>query len=168
MSISVACPKVPTLRNGDSPHPISIVVVSAGNQLLITAPHNPSNRPPFFPEKIASNSRRCSALALSPMYNRAVPWPPKKLPGHSAVRAILVPPRIAALNVETKCATAPALVRRPLRTKPAWAQHFTTAELHAPPRKLPTHRRCLLLLIFPPPIVSREKRSPFEHASKTT
>ncbi len=75
---------------------------------------------------------------------------------------------IAAPNVETKCATASALVRRPLRTKPAWAQHFTTAELHAPPRKLPTHRRCLLLLIFPPPIVSREKRSPFEHASKTT
>src|SRR6516165_9063307 len=69
--------------------------------------------------------------------------------------------RIAALYVETKCATAPALVRRPLRTKPARAQHFTTAELYAPPRKLPTHRRCLPLLIFLLPKVSRERRIAF-------
>src|SRR5215469_15105384 len=86
---------------------------------------------------------------------KEIPWPFRRESdlGSAEINAV----GIAALNVETKCATAPAFVRRPLRTKPAWAQHFTTAELHAPPRKLPTHRLCLLLLIYPPPKVSRER-----------
>src|SRR5215469_2507886 len=80
---------------------------------------------------------------------KEIPWPFRRESDLGSIEIDAV--GIAALNVETKCATAPAFVRRPLRTKPARAQHFTTAELHAPPRKLPTHRRCLLLLIVPPP-----------------
>src|SRR6266536_641000 len=72
----------------------------------------------------------------------AGPFRSKSDLGPAEVDAIGTP----GLDVEAECTGTPALIRRTLRTKPARAQHFATAELHAPARKLPSHRVCLLLI----------------------
>src|SRR5262245_34864561 len=86
-----------------SPRVMSMGAVLAGSHFETTAPISPSNRPPFFPEKTASSTPRCFSLAFASMYKRAVPLPPKKLPGHSAASAALQP-------LTSSPSTAPCLI----------------------------------------------------------
>src|SRR4030095_6057369 len=84
-------PPLPTVTLIVSPRVMSIETLWAGSHLLIAALHNGPSRPPFLPPNTASSSRRWSTLALESVYNRAVPLPRKKLPGHSAVSAARQP-----------------------------------------------------------------------------
>ncbi len=61
--VSFAWPTLPTVTDGLSPHWISMLVTCVGSHFATTAPKRGSKRPPFLPVKIASSSRRWSALA---------------------------------------------------------------------------------------------------------
>jgi hypothetical protein len=129
-----------------SPCCTSIRTLRGDSHWLIVPPSTLWGTPPFLPPKIASSSRRCSAVAPASTYRRAFPLPDQKSPGHSAARADLAPGEIDTIggpltNVEDQGATTPALIGLG-RSEPAATHHVAVAELdqlaaHVPDHALP-------------------------------